>query len=75
MVNVVCNVLGWQRGGNMKPSTKNRIEGNLHRVKGNIKETAGQVTNYPTLLAKGRSENLAGKIQTKIGQVEKVLEK
>jgi len=59
----------------MKPSTKDQIEGNLHEVKGKVKEKAGQVTNNPTLRAKGKSENLAGKVQKKVGQIEKVLEK
>jgi uncharacterized protein YjbJ (UPF0337 family) len=59
----------------MKPSTKDLIEGNLHEVKGKVKEKVGQVTNNPTLRAKGRVENLAGKIQKKVGQIEKVIEK
>jgi uncharacterized protein YjbJ (UPF0337 family) len=59
----------------MKPSTRDQIEGNLHQVKGKLKEKAGLVTNNPTLKAKGHVENVAGKVQTKIGQIEKVLEK
>jgi uncharacterized protein YjbJ (UPF0337 family) len=34
-----------------------------------------QVTNNPELEAKGHAEKVAGKIQKKIGQAEKVLEK
>jgi uncharacterized protein YjbJ (UPF0337 family) len=59
----------------MKPSTKDQIEGNLHEVKGAVKERVGRVTNNPTLRAKGKAENLAGKIQKKVGQLEKVFEK
>jgi uncharacterized protein YjbJ (UPF0337 family) len=59
----------------MKPSTKDQIEGNLHEVKGAVKEQVGRVTNNPTLRAKGKAENLAGKIQKKVGQLEKVFEK
>jgi uncharacterized protein YjbJ (UPF0337 family) len=59
----------------MKPSTKDQIEGNLHEVKGTVKEQVGRVTNNPTLRAKGKAENLAGKIQKKVGQLEKVFEK
>jgi uncharacterized protein YjbJ (UPF0337 family) len=44
-------------------------------VKGKVKETAGKVTNDPKLTAEGQSENLAGKIQKKIGQIEQVFEK
>ena len=59
----------------MKQSTKDQIAGELHEVKGNVKEKAGQVTNNPTLEAEGKAEHLAGKTQKKVGQVEKVFEK
>jgi len=44
-------------------------------VKGKAKQAAGQVTNNPNLEAEGQAEKLTGKIQKKVGQVEKVLEK
>ena len=56
-------------------STNDQIEGTFHEVKGKIKETIGQATRDPNLEAEGKGENLGGKIQKKIGQVEKVLEK
>lgn len=59
----------------MKLSTKDLIEGNFHELKGKAKEKAGQVANNPNLAARGQGEKLAGKVQKKIGQVEKVLEK
>jgi uncharacterized protein YjbJ (UPF0337 family) len=59
----------------MKPSTKDQITGKVHEVKGKLKEKAGQVTNQPDLQAQGQSENLAGKAQKKIGQIEGVFEK
>jgi uncharacterized protein YjbJ (UPF0337 family) len=59
----------------MKPSTKDKIEGNVHEVKGKVKEKAGQVVNNPDLESEGKSENLAGKVQKKVGQVEEVFEK
>jgi uncharacterized protein YjbJ (UPF0337 family) len=59
----------------MKPSTTDQIEGKLHEVKGTVKEKAGKVTNNPNLEAKGQAEKLAGKVQNKVGQIEKVLEK
>jgi uncharacterized protein YjbJ (UPF0337 family) len=59
----------------MKQSTKDKIAGDLHKVKGNVKEKVGQVTNNPNLEAEGQAESLTGKIQKKVGQVEKVLEK
>ena len=59
----------------MKPSTKDQITGKLHEVKGDVKEKAGQVTNDPNLEAEGQIEKFGGKVQKKIGQIEKVLEK
>jgi uncharacterized protein YjbJ (UPF0337 family) len=59
----------------MSPSTKDQIQGKFHEVKGKAKEAAGQATNNPDLEAEGRGENLAGKIQKKVGQIEKVFEK
>jgi uncharacterized protein YjbJ (UPF0337 family) len=59
----------------MKPSINDQIEGKFHEVKGTVKEKAGQVANDPSLEAEGQGEKLAGKIQKKVGQIEKVLEK
>ena len=59
----------------MKPSTKDQLEGKLHELKGTFKEKAGQLTNDPNLEAEGQSENLAGKVQKKAGQIKKVFEK
>jgi uncharacterized protein YjbJ (UPF0337 family) len=64
------------RGGNkMKPSTRNEIAGKVHEVKGKAKEKVGQLTNDPNLETEGLGEKIAGKVQKKIGRVEKVLEK
>ena len=57
----------------MKPSTQDQAEGKFHEVKGKIKVKAGKATNNPDLENEGTSENIVGKIQSKIGQVEKVL--
>jgi uncharacterized protein YjbJ (UPF0337 family) len=59
----------------MNQSTKDEINGNIHEVKGALKEKAGQVTNNPNLTAEGQNEKVAGKIQEKVGQIEKVFEK
>ena len=59
----------------MKPSTKDQAEGQFHEVKGKVKEQARHLTNNSDLEAKGTAEKLAGKVQGKIGQVEKVLGK
>jgi uncharacterized protein YjbJ (UPF0337 family) len=59
----------------MKPSTENKIAGQVHEVKGKIKEKVGQLTNDPDLEAEGIGEKIAGTVRKKIGQVEKVVEK
>jgi uncharacterized protein YjbJ (UPF0337 family) len=65
----------WKEGSIMKPSTEDQITGKVHEVKGTIKEKAGQLTNNPDLEGQGIGEKIAGKVQKKIGQLEKVIEK
>ena len=59
----------------MKESTKDKVEGKFHEVKGQVKEKVGQATNNPDLEAEGRDEKIGGKIQEKIGEVKKVFGK
>jgi len=59
----------------MKPSTRNEIAGKVREVKGTIKEKAGELTNDPDLEGKGISERIAGIVQKKIGQVQRIVEK
>jgi len=59
----------------MKASTTDQIRGAYHKLKGKAKEKAGQITNNPNLEAEGQGENVAGKIQKKVGQIEAVIEK
>jgi len=59
----------------MKSSTKDQAEGKFHEVKGAVKEIAGKLSNDPDLEGEGLGEKIAGKVQKKIGQVEKVFEK
>jgi uncharacterized protein YjbJ (UPF0337 family) len=59
----------------MKESTKDKLVGKAHEVKGAVKEKAGQLTGNPDLEGKGAGERVAGKVQKKIGQVEEVLGK
>ena len=58
----------------MKSSTKDELKGKTHEVKGAVKETAGRITGNPSLENEGLKERVAGKVQEKIGQIEKVLE-
>jgi len=57
----------------MKRSTKDKAQGRFHEVRGKVKETVGRATNHPDLEAEGQVEKIGGKVQKKIGQVEKVL--
>ena len=59
----------------MKQSTTDKATGEFHEVKGKVKEKIGRAMNNPDLEAEGRGEKIGGKIQKKIGQVEKVLGK
>jgi uncharacterized protein YjbJ (UPF0337 family) len=63
------------RRNTMKSSTKDQAEGKFHKVKGSIKEIAGKVSRNPELEGEGKDEKRAGKIQEKIGEIEKVVEK
>jgi len=59
----------------MKFSTKDHAEGTFHELKGEVKEVAGKLSDNSKLEGEGLGEKMAGKVQKKIGQVEKVLEK
>jgi uncharacterized protein YjbJ (UPF0337 family) len=59
----------------MKGSTKDKVEGAVHDAKGTVKEKIGHATNNPNLEAEGQDEKVGGKIQKKVGDVEKVFEK
>jgi uncharacterized protein YjbJ (UPF0337 family) len=59
----------------MNQSTEDKIAGNVHEAKGALKEKAGQVTNNSNLAAEGQHEKVAGTIQNKVGQIEKVFER
>ncbi len=59
----------------MKSSTQDKIESNIHKVKGGIKEAAGKITKNTDLEIEGKSEKIEGKIQEKVGQIKKVFGK
>jgi len=59
----------------MKSSTKDIAKGKLHQAKGKVKEVVGAALNNRDLETEGQNENLNGKIQEKIGQVEKIIER
>ena len=59
----------------MQSSTKDKVEGKGHEVKGAVKEKIGQVTNNPNLEDEGTAEKVGGKVQKKVGDIKKVFEK
>jgi uncharacterized protein YjbJ (UPF0337 family) len=59
----------------MKDSTKDKIGGAAHELKGAVKEKIGRAKHDPALENEGTDEKLAGKIQKKVGDIEKVFEK
>ena len=59
----------------MKDSTKDKVQGAAHEAKGAVKEKIGHATGNPDLEAEGQAEKIGGKVQKKVGDVEKVIEK
>ena len=59
----------------MADSTKDQLKGSADEFKGAVKEKAGQILNDPDLEAEGAGDKLGGKVQRKIGEIEKVFEK
>jgi uncharacterized protein YjbJ (UPF0337 family) len=59
----------------MKDSTKDKVQGAVHELKGAVKEKVGHATKNPRLQDEGTGEKVGGKIQKKVGDVEKVFEK
>ncbi|AGW15049.1 CsbD family protein [Megalodesulfovibrio gigas] len=57
----------------MKESTKNAVQGKLHQVRGNIKETVGTIVKNVDLEAEGKAEIINGTIQEHLGKIEKEL--
>ena len=54
---------------------KDQVKGRVEEVKGAIKEKIGHATNNPNLQDKGTDEKVGGKMQKKVGDIEKVFEK
>jgi len=56
----------------IKRSTKDRVEGKFHEVKGKLVEKAGRMAEDPVLEARGQDEKNAGTAQKVIGKIEDV---
>ncbi len=59
----------------MSDSIRDKVEGGAYELKGKVKEKVGQMTNDPNLEDEGTGEKVAGKVQKKVGDIEKVFEK
>jgi uncharacterized protein YjbJ (UPF0337 family) len=56
----------------MKSSMKDKVKGKFHELKGKVKQTTGHLCDNPKLESDGCREKIAGKIQSKVGQIEEV---
>ena len=59
----------------MKSSTQDKAEGTAKTISGNVKEKTGRLVGNPRLEAKGRAEQAEGKVQKKVGDIKKVVDK
>jgi uncharacterized protein YjbJ (UPF0337 family) len=59
----------------MENSTRQQLEGKLHEDRGAAKEKAGLVLDDKELQAEGEKEKIAGLVQRKLGEIEKVFGK
>jgi uncharacterized protein YjbJ (UPF0337 family) len=59
----------------MKESTKDKIKGAVDETSGKIKQEVGKATEDPNLHDEGTSEEVGGKVRSKIGDIKKVFEK
>ena len=59
----------------MKPSKKNMVKGKGSQVTGKIKQKIGASSEDPDLEDQGTLDKVKGKIQEKIGQIQRVFEK
>lgn len=64
-----------KKENHMKSGTRDQVEGKLHELKGTAKEIAGKLSDNPKLEGEGKGEKLVGKVQGKMGQIKKVLER
>lgn len=58
----------------MRQSSKDETKGKMHEVKGKVKEKVGRAIGNPRMQDEGADEKTAGKVQKKVGQIERVLE-
>jgi uncharacterized protein YjbJ (UPF0337 family) len=57
-----------------RQSSKDQAQGTVRTLKGRIKKAAGDLTGNRQKQNEGAAEELAGRVQKKIGQIERVFE-
>jgi uncharacterized protein YjbJ (UPF0337 family) len=58
----------------IRESTKDQAEGKAREMKGKIKKHVGRAMNRPDIANRGANEEVAGKVQRKVGEIEKVFD-
>jgi uncharacterized protein YjbJ (UPF0337 family) len=57
----------------MKSSTHDKVEGAAKNAAGRVKEVTGKALGNQNLQAEGKTEQVVGRIQEKIGELRKLL--
>jgi uncharacterized protein YjbJ (UPF0337 family) len=57
----------------MKDSTKDRMEGKFHEVKGSINAAVGNAVHCPSVSLAGHTDKIAWKAQEKLGKAQKTI--
>lgn len=56
----------------MKSGNQDKIEGAAKNLAGKFKEGLGKTVGNPRLESQGKSEQIDGKVQKKVGEIKKV---
>ena len=59
----------------MKSSTQNQAQGTAKTLAGKVKAATGKLVGNPRLKATGKADQVEGRVQKKIGEIQKVLGK
>ena len=57
----------------MSSSISDKAKGMANKVKGEVKDQYGNLTNNPSLQAEGKKDKIKGKLQEKVGEVKEHL--
>lgn len=57
----------------MSSGFSDKLKATGNKIKGEVKETIGEVTNDPKLQAEGKADKLKGAAQEKVGEVKEAI--